>query len=148
MEYNQFFKLYSEPEVTLSDFVSLTLCSPELEENKENQKSEENTKPAMTNPDLDEEQREREFWNTPCPFTPESRLEAHRHLEEKRKAKDKYVPLTIILLTLDVFDVIISFYLNSPHAGSTQCTLPYYETYSQRVWSVTAVYYFGHWMLL
>uniref|UniRef100_A0A3Q1IL74 Leucine-rich repeat-containing protein 6 n=1 Tax=Anabas testudineus TaxID=64144 RepID=A0A3Q1IL74_ANATE len=62
---------------------------PELEENKENQKSEENTKPAMTNPDLDEEQREREFWNTPCPFTPESRLEAHRHLEEKRKAKDK-----------------------------------------------------------
>lgn len=41
------------------------------------------------NPDLDDEQREREFWNTPCSFTPESRLEAHRHLEEKRKAKEK-----------------------------------------------------------
>uniref|UniRef100_A0A8C2B096 Leucine-rich repeat-containing protein 6 n=1 Tax=Cyprinus carpio TaxID=7962 RepID=A0A8C2B096_CYPCA len=25
----------------------------------------------------------------PCPFTPESRLEAHRHLEDKRRAKEK-----------------------------------------------------------
>uniref|UniRef100_A0A3Q3WYP9 Leucine-rich repeat-containing protein 6 n=1 Tax=Mola mola TaxID=94237 RepID=A0A3Q3WYP9_MOLML len=40
-------------------------------------------------PDLDAEQRDREFWNTPSPFSPESRLEAHRHLEEKRKAKEK-----------------------------------------------------------
>ncbi|KAL2096840.1 hypothetical protein ACEWY4_006047 [Coilia grayii] len=29
-------------------------------------------------------QREREFWETPCDFSPESRLEAHRYLEEKR----------------------------------------------------------------
>lgn len=41
------------------------------------------------NPEEDEEQREREFWHTPCSFTPESRLEAHRHLEEKRRAKEK-----------------------------------------------------------
>ncbi|XP_028328442.1 dynein axonemal assembly factor 11 isoform X2 [Gouania willdenowi] len=39
--------------------------------------------------DSDEEQREREFWNTPCSFTPESRLEAYRHVEEKRKAEEK-----------------------------------------------------------
>ncbi|XP_042283763.1 dynein axonemal assembly factor 11 isoform X3 [Thunnus maccoyii] len=51
-------------------------------ENKENQEVEENM-------DSDEERREREFWHTPCSFTPESRLEAHRHLEEKRKAKEK-----------------------------------------------------------
>ncbi|XP_076838258.1 dynein axonemal assembly factor 11 isoform X2 [Brachyhypopomus gauderio] len=32
---------------------------------------------------------EREFWEKPCAFTPESRLEAHRHLEEKRRQKEK-----------------------------------------------------------
>ncbi|XP_057712518.1 dynein axonemal assembly factor 11 isoform X2 [Corythoichthys intestinalis] len=37
----------------------------------------------------DEERREKEFWNTPCPFTPESRIEAHRHLEKKKTAKEK-----------------------------------------------------------
>ena len=61
------------------------LCSPVLEENKENQEVEEN----VMSPDLDDEQQEREFWNTPCSFTPESRLEAHRHLEDKRRAKEK-----------------------------------------------------------
>ncbi|KAM6989448.1 dynein axonemal assembly factor 11 isoform 2-T2 [Tautogolabrus adspersus] len=60
---------------------------PMLEENKENQEVEENKK--KMNSDLDEEQREREFWHTPCSFTPESRLEAHRHLEEKKRAKEK-----------------------------------------------------------
>lgn len=57
--------------------------SPESE--KENQELNENPK----NPEEDEEQREREFWHTPCSFTPESRLEAYRHLEEKRRAKEK-----------------------------------------------------------
>uniref|UniRef100_A0A3Q2YYP8 Leucine-rich repeat-containing protein 6 n=1 Tax=Hippocampus comes TaxID=109280 RepID=A0A3Q2YYP8_HIPCM len=38
--------------------------------------------------ELEEERREKEFWHTPCPFTPESRLEAHRHLEAKRRAKE------------------------------------------------------------
>ncbi|KAM9449716.1 dynein axonemal assembly factor 11-like [Clarias gariepinus] len=32
---------------------------------------------------------ERSFWYKPCTFTPESRLEAYRHLEEKRRAKEK-----------------------------------------------------------
>ncbi|XP_045907749.1 dynein axonemal assembly factor 11 isoform X2 [Micropterus dolomieu] len=60
---------------------------PGLGENKENQEGEE--KPNTMSPDLDDEWREREFWHTPCSFTPESRLEAHQHLEEKRKAKEK-----------------------------------------------------------
>uniref|UniRef100_A0A3Q0RNG5 Leucine-rich repeat-containing protein 6 n=1 Tax=Amphilophus citrinellus TaxID=61819 RepID=A0A3Q0RNG5_AMPCI len=59
--------------------------APGSEENKENQELAENPK----NPEVDEEEREREFWHTPCTFTPESRLEAHRHLEEKRRAKEK-----------------------------------------------------------
>ncbi|XP_033181547.1 dynein axonemal assembly factor 11 isoform X2 [Mastacembelus armatus] len=56
---------------------------PGLEENKENQEVETIT------PELDEEQQEREFWHTPCTFTPESRLEVHRHLEDKKRAKEK-----------------------------------------------------------
>ncbi|XP_069367536.1 dynein axonemal assembly factor 11 isoform X2 [Paralichthys olivaceus] len=65
--------------------------SQEVEENEESQEVEENKKPQATSPDLDEEQQEEEFWHTPCSFTPESRLEAHRHLEEKRRAKEKVI---------------------------------------------------------
>ncbi|KAA8587650.1 hypothetical protein FQN60_016512 [Etheostoma spectabile] len=57
---------------------------PVLEENKENQEAVEN----VVNLDLDEMRREKEFWETPCSFTPESRVEVHRHLEEKKKAKE------------------------------------------------------------
>ncbi|XP_071348124.1 dynein axonemal assembly factor 11 isoform X2 [Trachinotus anak] len=62
---------------------------PGLEENKENQEVEKNTQLKTTSPELDEEEQEREFWHTPCSFTPESRVEAHRHLEEKRRAKER-----------------------------------------------------------
>ncbi|XP_062260590.1 dynein axonemal assembly factor 11 isoform X3 [Platichthys flesus] len=58
----------------------------EVEENEENKEVEENTKQRASE---EEEQQEQEFWNTPCSFTPESRLETHRHLEKKRRAKEK-----------------------------------------------------------
>ncbi|KAJ3595499.1 hypothetical protein NHX12_004802 [Muraenolepis orangiensis] len=32
-----------------------------------------------------EEREERDFWEKPCTFSPESRLEAHRHLEAKKR---------------------------------------------------------------
>lgn len=35
------------------------------------------------------EEDQADFWQTPCSFNPESRLETHRHLEEKRKAQEK-----------------------------------------------------------
>ncbi|CAJ1072925.1 protein tilB homolog [Xyrichtys novacula] len=66
-------------------YTDINNTDPGSEENKENQERKEGTE----NPELDEEQQESEFWHTPCSFTPESRLEAHRHLEEKRKAKEK-----------------------------------------------------------
>uniref|UniRef100_A0A665UPV6 Leucine-rich repeat-containing protein 6 n=1 Tax=Echeneis naucrates TaxID=173247 RepID=A0A665UPV6_ECHNA len=47
------------------------------------------TKSRPPSAEIDEEQKEWEFWHTPCSFTPESRLEAHRHLEEERKAKER-----------------------------------------------------------
>ncbi|KAI4888176.1 hypothetical protein NFI96_014763, partial [Prochilodus magdalenae] len=65
-------------------------CSEEAKE-KENQDST-----AKFSPNQEENQDlksipgdpEREFWEKPCAFTPESRLEAHHHLEEKRRAKE------------------------------------------------------------
>ncbi|MEQ2287537.1 Protein tilB [Ameca splendens] len=57
----------------------------ENQELKENLRSPEKEEQA----EEEEEEEEREFWHTPCSFTPESRLEAHRHLEEKRKANKK-----------------------------------------------------------
>ena len=80
--------MLSTPEVNHTDSES-SPCSPVLEENKENQEVEERMEPNTMTPDPDDERWEREFWHTPCAFTPESRLEAHRHLEEKRKAKEK-----------------------------------------------------------
>lgn len=46
------------------------------------------SEPTMENQE-DEMRREEDFWHTPCAFTPESRVEAHRHMEEKRKAKEQ-----------------------------------------------------------
>ncbi|XP_031435262.1 dynein axonemal assembly factor 11 [Clupea harengus] len=42
----------------------------------------DNASPACETEQL---QKEKEFWETPCDFSPESRLEAHRHLEEKKR---------------------------------------------------------------
>uniref|UniRef100_A0A3B4ZSJ1 Leucine-rich repeat-containing protein 6 n=1 Tax=Stegastes partitus TaxID=144197 RepID=A0A3B4ZSJ1_9TELE len=58
-------------------YTDINNTTPGLEENQD---LEENLK----NQESDEGRREREFWETPCSFTPESRLEAHRHLEQKR----------------------------------------------------------------
>lgn len=54
-----------------------------------NQEVEEHINEVKTRCHLSEEQKELEFWNTPCSFTPESRLEAHRHLEENRRTEEK-----------------------------------------------------------
>ncbi|NWI88307.1 TILB protein, partial [Pitta sordida] len=35
-----------------------------------------------------DDEEDRRFWEEPTPYTPESRLETHRYIEEKRKAKD------------------------------------------------------------
>ncbi|KAF5889441.1 protein tilB [Clarias magur] len=41
------------------------------------------------NQNSNSDNEESSFWGEPCAFTPESRLEAHRHLEEKRRAKER-----------------------------------------------------------
>ncbi|XP_059723279.1 dynein axonemal assembly factor 11-like [Haemorhous mexicanus] len=35
-----------------------------------------------------DDDEDRKFWEEPTPYTPESRLETHRYIEEKRRAKD------------------------------------------------------------
>ncbi|NWW37371.1 TILB protein, partial [Panurus biarmicus] len=37
---------------------------------------------------VENDDEERKFWQEPTPYTPESRLETHRYIEEKRRAKD------------------------------------------------------------
>uniref|UniRef100_A0A3B4AYV0 Leucine-rich repeat-containing protein 6 n=1 Tax=Periophthalmus magnuspinnatus TaxID=409849 RepID=A0A3B4AYV0_9GOBI len=43
-----------------------------------------------------EEQAELDFWQTPCSFSPESRLAAHRHLEKRDAQKKPPPPRTLI----------------------------------------------------
>uniref|UniRef100_A0A8C6UFX7 Leucine-rich repeat-containing protein 6 n=1 Tax=Neogobius melanostomus TaxID=47308 RepID=A0A8C6UFX7_9GOBI len=42
-------------------------------------------RPHIDGTQCDEEQADYDFWNSPCSNSPESRLAAHRHVEEKRK---------------------------------------------------------------
>ncbi|KAI1243640.1 hypothetical protein IHE44_0001273 [Lamprotornis superbus] len=37
---------------------------------------------------FENDDEDRKFWEEPTPYTPESRLETHRYIEEKRRAKD------------------------------------------------------------
>uniref|UniRef100_A0A667Z6I3 Leucine-rich repeat-containing protein 6 n=1 Tax=Myripristis murdjan TaxID=586833 RepID=A0A667Z6I3_9TELE len=67
-----------------------------LRRREQQERTQEEPRPEPTEeqreeprPEPTEEQREKEFWETPCDFTPESRLEVHRHLQEKKRAKEK-----------------------------------------------------------
>ncbi|GCB64842.1 hypothetical protein scyTo_0000332 [Scyliorhinus torazame] len=55
-------------------------------ESKQSNSDEEENK-HETN--LDEDEMNRKFWEEPTNYTPESRLEVHRHIEKIRKFKDK-----------------------------------------------------------
>lgn len=55
----------------------------------ENQNGTHQNPESSSKADTDAEDKEREFWEKPCAFTPESRLETHRHLEDKRRANEK-----------------------------------------------------------
>ncbi|KAL6467831.1 hypothetical protein MHYP_G00235080 [Metynnis hypsauchen] len=72
------------------------LSSNFSDEAKENRNQDSNAESEYS-PEQDQnlalnshsEEQEREFWEKPCAFTPESRLEAHRYLEEKKTAKER-----------------------------------------------------------
>ncbi|KFQ64977.1 Protein tilB, partial [Phaethon lepturus] len=64
----------------------VVLCSPDSIQNKENHQAGDREQEMWRTAEDDEE--DRRFWEEPTPYTPESRLETHRYIEEKRKAKD------------------------------------------------------------
>ncbi|XP_078073189.1 dynein axonemal assembly factor 11 isoform X4 [Mustelus asterias] len=55
-------------------------------ENKQSNSDGEENKDQMNE---DEDEMNRKFWEEPTLYTPESRLEVHRHIEKNRKLKDK-----------------------------------------------------------
>ncbi|XP_074840916.1 dynein axonemal assembly factor 11 [Carettochelys insculpta] len=61
---------------------------PDPLEDEENHKQKETEKEYQEWKIDKDDEEDRAFWEEPTPYTPESRLEAHRHLEEKRRAKE------------------------------------------------------------
>ncbi|NXW10691.1 TILB protein, partial [Fregetta grallaria] len=61
--------------------------SPDSLQNKENYQAE-GDKEQETWRTVEGDEEDRRFWEEPTPYTPESRLETHRYIEEKRRAKD------------------------------------------------------------
>ncbi|XP_065485814.1 dynein axonemal assembly factor 11 [Caloenas nicobarica] len=62
--------------------------SPDSPQNKENDQAEGDREQETWRTAEDEDEEDRRFWEEPTPYTPESRLETHRYLEEKRRAKE------------------------------------------------------------
>ncbi|KAM6375931.1 LOW QUALITY PROTEIN: dynein axonemal assembly factor 11 [Alca torda] len=62
--------------------------SPDSLQNEENHQAEGDREQETWRTAEDDEE-DRRFWEEPTPYTPETRLETHRYIEEKRRAKDK-----------------------------------------------------------
>ncbi|XP_078396708.1 dynein axonemal assembly factor 11 isoform X3 [Cetorhinus maximus] len=58
-------------------------------QNRENKQSNSNGEDDKDQKNVDEDEMNRKFWEEPTQYTPESRLEVHRHIEKIRKFKDK-----------------------------------------------------------
>ncbi|MEE6463099.1 hypothetical protein FKM82_005776 [Ascaphus truei] len=65
---------YTDINNTIPDYVENKENCPEIDQEEQASKTTEN-------------EEDEEFWKQPSPYTPESRLETHRYMEEKRKAK-------------------------------------------------------------
>ncbi|XP_009874740.1 PREDICTED: protein tilB homolog, partial [Apaloderma vittatum] len=61
--------------------------SPDSVQDKENHQAEGDGEDETQRTTEDDED-DRRFWEEPTPYTPESRLETHRYIEEKRRAKE------------------------------------------------------------
>ncbi|XP_026698307.1 protein tilB homolog [Athene cunicularia] len=61
--------------------------SPDSLQDKENHQAEGDGEQEMWRT-VEDDEEDRRFWEELTPYTPESRLETHRYIEEKRRAKD------------------------------------------------------------
>ncbi|XP_074413278.1 dynein axonemal assembly factor 11 isoform X2 [Zonotrichia albicollis] len=62
--------------------------SPDSPQEKPNQAEADGEQERCRTVENDDDDEDRKFWEEPTPYTPESRLETHRYMEEKRRAKD------------------------------------------------------------
>ncbi|NXX77742.1 TILB protein, partial [Urocolius indicus] len=65
----------------------LKFDSPEFQQDKENHQADGDGEQEMWRT-VEDDEEDRRFWEEPTPYTPESRLETHRYIEEKRRSKD------------------------------------------------------------
>ncbi|XP_074981032.1 dynein axonemal assembly factor 11 isoform X4 [Caretta caretta] len=83
-------------------YTDINNINPDPLKDKENHQQKEREKEYQEwKIDTDDEE-DRAFWEEPTPYTPESRLEAHRHLEEKRRVKENIRHLDSSLIDVDV----------------------------------------------
>uniref|UniRef100_A0A674JW31 Leucine-rich repeat-containing protein 6 n=1 Tax=Terrapene triunguis TaxID=2587831 RepID=A0A674JW31_9SAUR len=69
-------------------YTDINNINPDPLEDKENHQQKETEKEYQEWKIDKDDEEDRAFWEEPTPYTPESRLEAHRHLEEKRRVKE------------------------------------------------------------
>ncbi|XP_050796988.1 dynein axonemal assembly factor 11 isoform X1 [Gopherus flavomarginatus] len=69
-------------------YTDINNINPDPLEDKENHQQKETEKEYQEWEIDKDDEEDRAFWEEPTPYTPEYRLEAHRHLEEKRRVKE------------------------------------------------------------
>ncbi|KAM9163714.1 dynein axonemal assembly factor 11 isoform 1-T1 [Pangshura tecta] len=69
-------------------YTDINNINPDPLEDKENHQQKETEKEDQEWKIDKDDEEDRAFWEEPTPYTPESRLEAHRYLEEKRRVKE------------------------------------------------------------
>lgn len=63
--------------------------SPSSEESKDYIQAPEIQERQCKGKELDDREDDLEFWNKPCLYTPESRLETLRHMEKQRRDQER-----------------------------------------------------------
>ncbi|XP_053169606.1 dynein axonemal assembly factor 11 isoform X2 [Hemicordylus capensis] len=72
-------------------YTDINSTVPYSTEEKENHKEDEERNKYHKLLTEEDDEEERAFWEDPVPYTPEARLEAHKYVEEKKKAKENSV---------------------------------------------------------
>uniref|UniRef100_A0A8C4UC62 Leucine-rich repeat-containing protein 6 n=1 Tax=Falco tinnunculus TaxID=100819 RepID=A0A8C4UC62_FALTI len=75
-----------ESELWNVDFYTSSTYYYSLQDKEKHQEEGDGKQETWRTAEDDEE--DRRFWEEPTPYTPESRLETHRYIEQKRRAKD------------------------------------------------------------
>ncbi|XP_078254647.1 dynein axonemal assembly factor 11 isoform X3 [Rhinoraja longicauda] len=94
-EKNKAEEINAETEERKQSPVTNGLCNPEIDNALlvQGQNTEKNQGNSEGNDEdlkeIDEDEMNRKFWEEPSYYTPESRLETHRHMEKMRKSKEK-----------------------------------------------------------